>query len=313
MALLLGLLAGATFTAVDAPASTLITQNPRGPYVLEVSRDNVARVGYTHLGVRRHLLAWGAINGGLGFRLDYSGGHATGHPAATGFRNACGRYQGGPFPGFELAVRACTMPDGSHWALQVYQRIWPNYGGTRGKPELRLSHWSGAPATLEVWADYSKYGPSPTQRFHHIFGRYTYRGRGIAVGSATSTGVPLDRIGRNLYLDSLNPDYGFPPGTLTWRRVNGFLANRPLGQFCFEIGPKRTAPNRLGRLYSGRSTENRYRLTAVGPGVTPDVRVYFDGPLQPFDAAWEAQMNQLQRDLIGNPALACGDPGGRDG
>ena len=90
---------------------------------------------------------------------------------------------------------------------------------------------------------------------------------------------------------------------MQWSRVNGFLANRPYGQFCFEIGPKGAA-SRL----AGISTLNRYRMTTSGPGVTPDVRVVFDGPPSPYDPYWELTMNEIQRQVVGDPKASCGNP-----
>ena len=60
------------------------------------------------------------------------------------FRNACGPYTG---PRLEYLTAACTMPDGSHWAVQEWVRIKPNFGGRRGDRELRVSHWRG-PTTV---------------------------------------------------------------------------------------------------------------------------------------------------------------------
>ena len=201
-----------------------------------------------------------------------------------------------------------TARDGSHWAAQTWTRIIPNYGGIRGTPELHLSHWRNPVADLKVFADWSRYGPSKTNKWPHLFGLYTWHGIPVAVDKATPAGVPLDDKGRNLYLDSLNPDYGFPTGQNLWRRVNGFLANRPYGQFCFEIGPKRNAPIELGRNFGGISSVNRYRLAASGPGVTPVVRVTFNGPSSPYDPYWQLTMNEQQRALIGDPDATCGNP-----
>jgi hypothetical protein len=108
---------------------------------------------------------------------------------------------------------------------------------------------------------------------------------------------------RNAYLDSLNADYGFTRGSFQWSRVNGFLANRPYGQFCFEIGPK----GEVSRL-AGISTLNRYRMTVSGPGVTPDVRVVFDGPPSPYDPYWQLTMSEIQRQVVGDVNANCGNP-----
>ena len=181
-------------------------------------------------------------------------------------------------------------------------------GGTAGPVDVRLSHWRGPVADLEVYTDWSRYGPSKTIKWPHLFGTYSWQGNPIAVGLATPGGVPLDNLGRNLYLDSLNPDYGYPAGSRTWRRVNGLMANRPHGQFCFEIGPKRSATVALGRTHAGISSANRYRITTPGPGVTPDIRRIFAGPPSPYDPYWQLEMNALQRQVVGDPYANCGSP-----
>ena len=287
-----------------ARASTLVDRNPQGPVRLQVDRNGVALITYRTRGRMHHVLAWGALNMSRGrLRLDFSGGWGSGVADWRRFRNVCGPYRGERFEGIQLALVLCTAPDGTHWALQRWRRIAPNYGGTTGSQELRVSHWSGPVADLEIYTDWSRYGPARGVRWPHLFGTYSWQGIPIAVGKATPQGVPLDDKGRNMYLDSLNPDYGYPAGGHLWRRVNGFLAARPSGQFCFEIGPK--VP--ITRL-AGISSVNRYRMSAVGPGATPDVRVAFDGPPSPYDPYWQLAMNEVQRQLIGNPAAHCGSP-----
>ena len=287
-----------------AAASTLVTRNPQGQVRLEVNRDGVALMTVRVAGKVQHILAWGAVNHSRGrLLLDYSGGQGKSGAQWQTFRNACGPYRGGEFPGSELIVASCTAPNGSHWALQQWRRSVRNYGGIAGPVELRISHWTGAAPDLVVYADWSRYGPSKTVKWPHIFGTYSWQGIPVAVGEATPQGVPLDDAGRNLYLDSLNSDYGFPAGGRLWRRVNGFLANRPYGQYCFEIGPKGEASQ-----LTGISTLNRYRLTTSGPGVTPDVRVVFNGPPSPYDPHWQLTMNEVQRQLINDPYASCGNP-----
>ena len=62
----------------------------------------------------------------VAFRLDYSGGWRTYRKTLSrGFVNSCRRYSGPPLA---WLVTACTMPDGSHWAVQSWQRGLPNLG-----------------------------------------------------------------------------------------------------------------------------------------------------------------------------------------
>ncbi len=125
-------------------------------------------------------------------------------------------------------VTACRAPDGSFWALQRWQRMLPNLGLDPWKRdqdawELHVSHWTGEIARLEVYADWAYSG-----RFHHLFGRLTYRGAPVYGFSTTPAGAPLDGWGRNLYLDTLDSAYG-----KGWRRENSFLAHKGTGVFCY--------------------------------------------------------------------------------
>ena len=81
-----------------------------------------------------------------------------------------------PYDGPPLAwlVKACKAPDGSYWALQSWQRLKPNYGGTRGAWELHLSHWRGAPAQLVIYQNWA-------------YGRYRHFPAGSRIGVAAST------------------------------------------------------------------------------------------------------------------------------
>jgi hypothetical protein len=152
-------------------------------------------------------------------------------------------------------VTACTAPDGSHWALQSWQRALPVYGAAptakQAAWELRLSHWTGAAAQLRVRLNWA-YG-----RFHHLFGTLTYRGRPVHGFRSTPAGQPLDTFGRNVYLDTLDSAYG-----AGWRRENGFLTHLGSGAFCYGLFPHDGRPSGAGQ---------RYRATVSGPGVTPDV------------------------------------------
>ena len=281
-----------------AEASQLIARNTSSER-LDVGRDGKVVVTYRARGELRHVLAWGAVNARrpsqvrsqVGFGLDYSGGWGKfGRPVWKSVRNVCGPYRG---PALPWLVTACTAPDGSHWALQRWRRSQANFGLPPWKPdhgrlELRLSHWRGPVARLEVWLDWSYGG-----RWHHLFGRLTYRGRPVHGYSTTPEGVPLDRYGRVLYLDTFDSAYG-----RGWRRENGFVARSPDGSFCYGFVPHRAPSGELRP--AGHGT--RYRLSASGPGVTPDIS--WEGPgLHPYrrsdpaDRAHEAQMNALQREL----------------
>jgi hypothetical protein len=265
-----------------------------------VSADGKALVTYHAHGEQQRVLVWGAVNAtapaetarATEFKVDYSGGWGTFRRQLwKTHRNVCRPYRG---PALPFLVTACTAPDGSHWALQRWQRHQANFGLPPWKPghgawELRVSHWRGALAKLEAWVDWSYNG-----RWHHLFGRLTYRGLPVHGFSTTPTGDPLDRFGRVLYLDTLDSAYG-----QGWFRENGFVARRPDGTFCYGFVPHTAHSGERRPAGHGR----RYRLAVSGPGVTPDVVWEGEGlaaydPRNPEHVEHETAMNALQRSLM---------------
>jgi hypothetical protein len=256
--------------AGDASASQLIGREAARAS-LEVNAAGQAHVAWTEGGSTRHVVAENAINarppqaGGaqVEFTLRYEARSIRG--------GGCGRYEGPPLA---WLVVACTAPDGSHWALQRWARLKPNYGGRRGGWELRLSHWTGPLPRLRLWTDWAY------RRFDHLYGRYTYRGEPVHGFRVTPQGKPLDDFGRNVFVDTLDSRYG-----AGWRRENSFLAQRPNGAVCYGFYPHGSRP-------SGEGT--RYRATVIGPGVAPDV-IWEGRAPGSFDAAREQQANAHQR------------------
>lgn len=270
-------LAAAIAFAGGAPAdgfgSELVDRDTRY-HSLNVNGAGQALVTWRAGGRTRHVVAWGAINARhpstgvpqVSFRLDYG---RRSIPAAR-----CGRYDGPPLA---WLVGACKAADGSYWALQRWQRLKANYGGERGSWELRLSHWTAPLARLSVWTDWAY------RRYDHLYGTYTYGGRPVHGFRTTAQGSPLDAYGRNVYLDTLGSRYG-----RAWRRENSFLAQRPTGAFCYGLYPHGARPAGKGR---------RYRMTVIGPGVTPDVM--WEGPAPgPFDRGRETNANIHQRTVF---------------
>ena len=272
--------------AGSASASQLIARDARD---VQLAVDTGGRALLTfHEGSRlRHVLAWGAVNARAHprarkqrrFRLDYSGGWGTWRREVwRNFPNACQPYDGPPLA---WLVTACKARDGSYWAVQGWQRMLPNYGaapsGRQGAWELRLSHWRGELARLEIELDWA-YG-----RFDHLFGRLTYRGQPVFGRRATRAGAPLDALGRNIYLDTFNSAYG-----RGWRRENSFLTHRGTGAFCYGVFPERPgAPVGKGE---------RYRATVIGPGVTPDLVWQGNAPGN-FDRRLDSLANEKIRSL----------------
>jgi hypothetical protein len=233
----------------SAAASQLVDRKARNVH-LSVSQRGIAALTYTVDGVLKHVLAWGAHDAiaptrsraQVEFQLDYSGGSQAFGRSAWQDANACRPYLGPSLPWF---LAGCTAPDGSFWAVQRWRRL-VRPGGSSGTWELHLSHWNGAPASLDIHVEANSGADV-------LFGQYTYRGRPVHGFHATRRGSPLDTFGRNIYVDTFGSAYG-----AGWHRENGFLARSPSGLFCYELGPRH-----------GKGT--LYRATALGPGVTPIV------------------------------------------
>ena len=272
-----------------AAASQLVDRNA-SRVSLQVNAKDEAMVTYTAGGKVKHVLAWGAVNAlppvrgrkQVSFKLDYSGGFGKYHRPAywTAFNGACAPYDG---PALAWSVAACKAADGSYWALQSWQRALPDYGvaatGAQSGWELRLSHWTGGLPTLDITTDWSY------RKYDQIFGTYSYGGVGVYGFSSSSAGNPLDSFGRNIYFDTFNSAYGH-----TWERENSFLTHGPKGSFCYGLFPHGSHPAGNGL---------KYRATAEGPGVAPDVMWHGDAPGL-FDAAADQEANTTLKEL-GDP------------
>jgi hypothetical protein len=267
----LGALLVAAFAATPAFGSAIIGRDVTRA-TLSVDRQGRAHVSYSAGGYRRTLVAWGAVNARtpnrkvpqVKFQLRYS----------QGGRGVCLPYDGPPLA---WLVKACKAPDGSYWALQSWQRLKPNFGGTTGAWELHLSHWRGALAQLVVYQNWAVGG------VRHIFGRLTYDGVGVYGFSSTGQGNPLDSYGRNVYVDTFDSAFG-----KGWHRANSFLTHHrghTLGDFCYGFYAHAGHPSGTG---------TKYRATVEGPGVTPDVMWSADD-IGPLDRTVQAQMQALER------------------
>lgn len=277
--------------APPASASQLIDRDATGVRLAVTSEGKTAVLTYRAHGRRWRVRAWGAINARfpnpsipqVQFRIRRD---------ARPIRNSCSRYDGPPLP---WLVTACKAPDGSYWAVQRFRRKAPLLGFLPRTSQqrawaLHLSHWTGPLAVLEGWTDWSWSG-----RFHHLFGRVTYRGRPVHGFRTTRQGARLDKYGKLVYVDTLSSAYG--PG---WRRENAFVSHRPTGTFCYTFRARgsRSSPGH------GR----RYRMTVEGPGVTPDVVRYLDGlpnynPRNPALVRHERAMNALQDQVTAGDRL----------
>ena len=124
-----------------------------------------------------------------------------------------------------IAVRQTRS--GTFFALQAWRRL------RRGPVELRFSRWWGAPTLLTLGTVCCKW------RSEIVRGQATYHGRPIIGYRFSRSGVPLDKFGRNVYLDSLRAG--------RWERMMGIVARRPVGRFRLWI-----RPHWRGEAYRGR-------------------------------------------------------------
>lgn len=288
----------AGLAAAPTHASYLVDRNAKG-VKLQVDAGGHALVSYTAGGAQKHVLVWGALNAlpptrgkaQVAFKIDYSGGSKLHKPGYfKTIKNVCRAYKG---PKLAWSVAACTAPDGSSWALQAWQRMLPNLGFTPWLPEqsaveLRISHWKGGVGQIEVWENWAWGG-----QYRQIVGQYTYGGKPVFGFGSTGTGVPTDAFGRNVYLDTFGSAY-----SSGWARENSFLANPTNGRFCYSLGPR---PPYSGYPKSGARQGNgkMYRITAEGPGVSPDVM--WDGAdIGDYNAS---DPNAAKREQDGNARL----------
>ena len=280
--------AAACVLAQTASASQLIDRNAHG-IKLAVNAKGEALLTYTAHGQLKHVLAWGAVNAiapttarpQVAFKLDYAGGWGKYHKLYwKTFGKSCGAYDG---PALAWFVTACKAPDGSYWALQSWQRALPDYGvaatADQSVWELRLSHWTGDLPVLDITMNWAY------RQFDHLFGTYTYDGVPVYGFHSTSAGAPLDTFGRNIYVDTYDSAYG-----TGWKRDNSFLTHMGRGSFCYGFYPHGAHP-------TGKGT--KYRASAEGPGVTPDVMWQGDAP-----GAYDRSLDLQDNDAI----RALGDP-----
>jgi hypothetical protein len=282
LVVLLGAFAPAAF------ASNLIDRNATG-VKLKVNAAGMALLTYRARGKVKHVLAWGAVNAHAPnsagpqrqFKFDYSGGWSLSHKLPLlwkRFQNACSAYRG---PELAWVVAACTAPDGSHWAIQSWQRMLPNYGlapnASQSVWELRLSHWRGGLPTFTVKQDWAY------RRWENLYGSYTYLGRPMFGFRTNAQGAPLDTYGVLVYVDTHNSVYG-----AGWRRENSFVTHNPTGIFCYGFFPHGDHPSGMGE---------SYRATVVGAGVLPD-QMWQGRTLGPYDRARDAQANAERQTLF---------------
>jgi hypothetical protein len=304
--LLAALAAAATTSAVaserlqDANVTFLsLKVNAKGEALLTYRRSD---------GRLRHVLAWGAINARapsqdlpqVRFRWDYAGGWGKYRKGMywKGFEDRCQPYDG---PALAMLVAACKAPNGTYWTVQAWQRRLPLLGFEPWLPqqsnwELHVAHFSGELPKLEVFPNWTYDG-----RWQGVFGRYTYLGQPIFGYGANAKGVPRDRYGRNLYIDTLNSAYG--PG---WRRESGILTHRGTGTFCHSFVPQRPFAGYPSRVVRPAAAGERHRITVGGPGVMPVMQVELAG-LTRADVERDDELNAVFDRVMSGDKTCAGE------
>jgi hypothetical protein len=306
------------FAAAPAEASQWLSDTNVQNATLEVNKKGEALVTYTRSnGTVRHVLVWGAVNAlpptsGLPqarFAFDYAGGWGKYRRPSywKTFANACRPYDG---PALADFVAACKAPDGSYWALQSWQRRLPLLGFAPWTPdqtvfELNVSHWTGPLAQLNVGVHWT-YGKSSVG----LFGQLTYDGQPVHGFGATPKGVPKDRYSRTVYIDTFNSAYG--PG---WERETGVLVHSPGGTFCHSFVPQVPPPGYPSRAQRPAAPGEKYRVTVMGPGVTPVIEWDGNGldawTGSPDQAAAQQAANELWDGFMLDDST-CGPETGRN-
>lgn len=272
---------------------------------LAVDSHGTALITYTTAaGDTRHVLAWGAINGlahpagdagvQVAFTFDYSGGWQS-HDSASYWRklkNACDSYTGPALPFF---VTGCDAPDGSYWALQRWQRNLPMRGfaawtAAQKAVELHLSHWSGPLPVLEVYEHWT-YGGTK----QGFFGRLTYDGQPV-FGTRSASAAVSDPFARNIYIDTYDSDYG-----AGWKHDTAIATHSGNGGFCYTFVPQAPPAGYPSRRPNGNGLGTSYRVTVMGPGVTPIVQ-WVGRKLGPYNAARNAVATHEFDRILGGDA-----------
>lgn len=302
-------LAASAFAAPAFASEALVDTNVKLT-AFGVNAKGEALVSYVRSDRKaRNVLFWGAVNANapldpnvkqVRFARDYAGGwgkYRNGSYWKT-FKNACAPYDG---PALPYLVQACKAPDGSYWALQSWQRGLPLLGFDPWKPsqtayELHLSHWTGDLPKLEVYTHWTYAG-----QWQGLFGKLTYAGNPVHGFGSTGDGNPRDRYGRNVYIDTFNSVYG-----AGWRRESGILAHKPTGTFCHSFVPQKPFPGYPSQETRPAAPGERYRVTVMGPGVTPVIAWEGSG-LTSADRAAAGSITAVFDQLMAGDARCAGE------
>ena len=285
----------------SASASFILGDKDVSNLTLAVNAKGMALVQYTTTaGLRRHVLLWGAINAvanpTLGsqqqaFQVDYSGGWKSQKDSSfwQTFKNACAPYDGPALPFF---VTGCKAPDGSYWAVQAWQRNLPMRGfdawtDAQKSVEFHVSHWSGDLPVLQIYQHWTYDGAH-----QGFFGRLMYQGQPV-FGTHSPSATVSDPFARNIYIDTYNSDYG--PG---WRHDTAINTHTGDGGFCYTFVPQAPPAGYPSSAPHGNGLGQQYRVSVMGPGVTPIVQ-WVGSRLGSYDSSAQATATGAFDQILG--------------
>jgi hypothetical protein len=302
----LAVLAASVWTAPGLASESFSDWNATD-VTLKVNRIGEALVTYRRADdTIERVLVWDAVNARhpdpdapqVRFRYDYAGGWGKYRNARywKRFKNSCRRYDGPPLVHL---VTACRAPDGSYWALQRWQRRQALLGFPPFRPEhtaweLHVSHWTGPLAELEVHVNWT-YGGA----WEGVFGRLTYLGVPVYGFGTTPLGNPKDRYVRNVYIDTFDSGYG--PG---WWREAGIVTHQRTGTFCHSFVPQKGFPHYPSQELRPPPRGERYRVTVMGPGVTPVIQWEGAG-LGTYDPGRDHEVNRVFDEVMSGDAICA--------
>jgi len=299
------------FAAPSARASEMFPDVNLSAMSLKVNAKGEALITYTREDHKTlHVLVWGGVDANtpnptipqVRFKYDYAGGwgkYRNGQYWKT-FKNVCKKYTG-PAIIYMVPGTACDAPDGSHWALQSWQRALPLLGFDPWLPkqtafETHISHWNDDLASLDVSPNWTYNGSAVG-----LFGKFVYAGQPVFGFASTATGAGKDRYARNVYIDTYDSVYGSG-----WKRESGILAHKNTGTFCHSFVPQKPFADYPSHATRPAAPGRQYRVTAMGPGVTPDVQWVGPG-IGKYDPAQDLTYNNLFDQLMAGDRICAGE------
>ena len=245
---------------------------------LAVNSKGEALVTYTRSnGQVRHVLAWGAINAQragrpgvrqVRFKCDYAGGWGK-YRKREVLEDVQERLRAVRRPGARRTssppARRRTAPTGrcSRGSGSLPLLGFDPWLPAQTQFELHVSHWSGELPKLEVYTHWT-YGGEwqgalraahlPRQPVHG-FGSTGRREPAATATAATSTSTPSTR-----------------PTAPAGGASRGSSSHKPTGTFCHSFVPQKPFPGYPSQAMRPPAPGERYRITVMGPGVTPVVQ-----------------------------------------